>query len=117
MADIKTITEDILLEIGGNPANKGFDGIVSAIVLLHEKQEYKHDMNGLYREVASVLNTKATRIERTIRHEKEIIFMSGDLERLNNYFPALEERMPTAKFLCVLNLHVGRKVKGETNAD
>ena len=117
MSDIKTVAEDVLLEIGGNPTNRGFMYIVSAMQAIDENPELQYCIGDLYAEVAKRHNKKSTIVERGIRHEKEEIFTFGNLKALDKYHLYVREKCPNGKFLATLYLKINWKMRGVENAD
>lgn len=65
-------TKDIrqyLIQLGFRPSIKGFNYIASSIELCMKDQNYLHSITkSLYPDVARIHSTKATRVERAIRH-------------------------------------------------
>lgn len=67
---------ETLLKLGSNPANKGYKYITYALILLNNDFDYyagavvKH----LYADIATHWNVTASRVERCIRHEINLIF-------------------------------------------
>lgn len=117
MGDIKTVAEDVLLEIGGNPANKGFVHIVSAMQVINENPELRFNTGDLYVAVAKKHNVKMSLIERNIRTERENILFRGNSEGLRKYSMPIKESCPNGKFLATLYLAVNRKMGGNADAD
>lgn len=63
-----------LNDLGVNPANKGFRFLVTAIDMAIEDPEcLDHLTKGLYPYVGEVHKSTASRVERAIRHSKELI--------------------------------------------
>lgn len=117
MKDIRTITENILLEIGANPSLRGFEYTVDAIQELQQRPCLKYHTMALYDIVAEKHNCKRENVERAIRTTKEIVLTRGNLENIYKYFPTMNEKFNNANFLCTLNLHIGREMEGEGNAN
>lgn len=118
MKDIRTITENILLEIGGNPGNKGFVYTVSAIEVIKEDVECLNYTTRLYIEVARRHKTTASRVERTIRHMKELIAVGGKLKNFEKYFSASGMKFTNSEFLGTLYVRVNQILREkENNAD
>lgn len=117
MSDIKTVAEDVLLEIGGNPANKGFMYIVSAMQAIDEKSELQFKIGDLYVALAKEHSEKPSLIERCIRSERENILFRGDSEGLKKYSIPTKENCPNGKFLATLYLKINRKAGGKADAD
>ena len=107
------MAENIILEIGGNPANKGFSYIASAMEIFEEDKEFLYMITELYREIAKRHKTTAAGVERSIRYEKEEIMTHGDIENFQKYFPATQKKLPNGKFLAVLYLRL-LQMRGES---
>lgn len=82
--------KNALMELGANPANKGFRYTVEAVVLMNEDSSWIDKTTELYTKVASVSDVNATgsRVERAIRHMIEGISANGCLDTFNKYFPS-----------------------------
>lgn len=117
MANIRTMTEDILLEIGGDPSYNGFGYIVEAMELIDENPSYKYQITDLYKVIAKKRNSTHTAVERAIRYAKETILTKGDLENVEKYFPSIQGKFSNAKFLMVFHLKIKRNMEGESRAD
>ena len=118
MSDIKTVAEDVLLEIGGNPTNKGFAYIVSAMQAIDENPELQYCIGDLYAEIAKRHNKKSTMVERCIRHEREEILTFGNLKALDKYHLYGREKYPNGMFLTILYLAaIKRNIGGNADAD
>lgn len=115
MKDIRTITENILLEIGANPRNKGFYYIVTAMEVIKEDVKYLNYATGLCIEIARRHETTYTRVERNIRQIKERILISGNLENLEKYFPAIGMKFTNSEFLGTLYVRVNQILREEEN--
>lgn len=68
----------LLKFIGISPANKGYECIYEAILLILENKEILHGITKeLYPNIAKILNTTPSRVERSMRHSIETIFASN----------------------------------------
>ena len=115
MKDIRTITENILLEIGANPGNKGFYHIVTAMEVIKEDIECLNYATRLYIEIARRHETIPIRVERDIRHTKNKLLISGNLENLEKYFPSIGMKFTNSEFLGTLYVRVNQKLREEEN--
>ena len=113
MKDIKTITENILLEIGTNPGNKGFYYVVTAIEVIEEDVEYLNCRMRLYTEIARKYNTTVERVERAIRHEKQRITTYENLEAFEKYFGVPKMKFTNSEFLGTLYVRVNQILREE----
>lgn len=117
MSDINTVAEDVLLEIGGNPANKGFMYIVSAMETIDGNPEIQYCVTKLYETIGKQYSVNPINVERCIRYAKEEILSKGTLEDLNKYFMFASEKCYNGKFLVTLYLKINQKMRGMENAD
>ena len=115
MKDIRTITENILLEIGSNPGNKGFPYTVTAMEVIKEDVECLNYATRLYIEVARRHKTTYERVERAIRHEKTTIATRSNLENFEKYFPSIGMKFSNSEFLGTLYVRVNQILREEEN--
>lgn len=83
--------KNALMELGANPANKGFRYTIEAVVLMDEDPSWLDKTTGLYTKVATIgdINATGSRVERAIRHMIEGISINGSLDAFNKYFPSI----------------------------
>lgn len=118
MQDIRTITENILLEIGANPKCKGFAYTVTAMEVMNEDIECVNYLTRLYTEIACRHKTTYIRVERSIRYIKEKIAVSGNLKNIDKYFPAIGMKFTNSEFLGTLYIKINKILReGESNAN
>lgn len=115
MKDIRTITENILLEIGANPGNKGFSYTVTAMEVIKEDVEYLNCRMRLYTEIACKHNTTALRVERAIRHEKEKIMAYQNLKAFEKYFGVPKMKFTNSELLGTLYVRINQILREEEN--
>lgn len=115
MKDIRTITENILLEIGANPGNKGFGYTVTAMEIINKEVEYLNRRMSLYTEIARKHNTTLERAERAIRHEKQRITTYENLKAFEKYFGVPRMKFSNSEFLGTLYVKVNQILREEEN--
>lgn len=111
----------LILEMGLSPQNKGFGYTRDAILLaIKEKENLNHITKRIYPVVAKQNHTTASRVERAIRHEIEIISNDPDRytqanERLNQEFFKGLNKPTNSEFIAfvseIYNLEQRQKAK------
>jgi len=99
--DIEQLTEDVLMDLGISPCNKGFSYIVMAIPYFHERKS----MRRVYFDLAEFNNDTISRVERAIRHS----FETGNKEKMDRYFGCV--RRNNESLLSVLNIKIRRLIE------
>ncbi len=94
----------LLKELGAPTSNMGFGYIREAIILCMEDPTIFNGgiTNILYPAIAEKFGTTTSRVERAIRHEKEIIFSRGNTEFVNELFPYYMGKATNSEFLATL---------------
>lgn len=94
----------LLKELGAPASNLGFGYIREAIILcLEDPTLFSGGItNILYPAIAEKFGTTMSRVERAIRHEKEIIFSRGNTEFVNELFPYYMGKATNSEFLATL---------------
>ena len=94
----------LLRELGAPANNMGFGYIREAIILCMEDPTLFNGgiTNILYPAIAEKFETTTPRVERAIRHEKEIIFSRGNTEFVNELFPYYMGKATNSEFLATL---------------
>jgi len=86
---------------------KGYEYIKLAVFMIIEDKTIMHKITArLYPKIAETFNTRASRVERAIRHSIEILWQSGEFTAINKLFGRevnLCEKKPTnSEFLATL---------------
>ena len=95
----------LLRELGAPANNMGFGYIREAIILCMEHPTLFNGgiTNILYPAIAEKFETTTPRVERAIRHEKEIIFSRGNFKLINEIFYLSDKHtVPNAEFIAGL---------------
>lgn len=114
MKNVREVTEDLLLTIGGcNPSMKGFKLVVDAVEMLIEQPGLNyHLVDGLYKEIARKNLSNLTKVERAIRTLITRIYSNGDTDAIDNILgniALMKTGKPTVgAFLSTLALKVKR---------
>lgn len=109
--------KNALMELGANPANKGFRYTVEAVVLINEDSSWLDKITGLYTKVASIGDASATgsRVERAIRHMIEGISANSSLGVFQKYFPSNHNgKITNSMFLASLYYNLRQEEKPVT---
>lgn len=99
--------EEFLKDLGAPLKNKGYSYIVRTILegledpLFFDKGITKH----VYPIVAKAFETTSSKVERSIRYEKELILAKGKA-KLQELFPYFKEGVTNAEFLKTIVLHM-----------
>jgi len=86
--NIREQTEDALLKMGFNPANKGFGYICDAIELFEDKS-LRFKTISLYKKIAVINDTNASKVERAMRHSFETVVTKGNLRMIERYLSVM----------------------------
>ncbi len=95
----------LLKELGAPASNLGFGYIREAIILCIEDPTLSNGgiTNILYPAIAEKFKTTTPRVERAIRHEKEIIFSRDNFKLINEIFYLSDKHtVPNAEFIAGL---------------
>lgn len=118
MDNIRTLTENALLELGGNPTNQGFLYIVDALEIIESDIEKQYHLMELYADIARKYRTKALIVERCIRYQKDEILYSCNSKILEQYFCSTRQKFSNGKFISTLYLRIDQQKRREKqNAD
>ena len=84
----------------------GILGYRYLVIAIKKTVEKEGDISGITKElypgIAKECNTKATRVERAIRHAIEIVFTKADKEALHKYFGPHIEKQTNGNFIATL---------------
>lgn len=77
-----------LLELGINPAHRGFNYLKDAIILVYKDPSVIHSSvtKAIYPYVAKANESTPSRVERAIRHTIEVAFSNTPIDVLQKYF-------------------------------
>lgn len=97
----------ILMELGMPCHLIGYDYVKHAVSLMLQDRTYMRAITKrLYPDIATVFDTKATRVERAIRHAIETTFNNITPETIEKYFgntiPPMDDRPCNAHFLATI---------------
>lgn len=109
---MKNKAMDALIKIGMPAELKGFK-YISDTMCLFEKDEtwIRGKTTMLYREIAKMNDTTASRVERAIRHAFSVVLTKGDLEIVEKY---LTLQNPTnSNLLAVFYIRLSQENKDE----
>lgn len=112
----KEIILSILREVGVPADLLGHRYIVCALQLIHENPDAPYQMTKvLYPTVAKRNNTKATRVERAIRHAIELAFDRMPVDISKKYFGysinPTTGKATNSQFLAALSLELENKLR------
>ena len=85
---------EVMEKIQAPKSNLGFKYIIESVKLISEDDAYLYKIMAVYHQVAKVYDSTASRVERAIRHEVEMIFLNvnGNDEELNEVFGAYRNK-------------------------
>lgn len=98
-----------LIEMGMPADIKGFHYIVDAMCLFENTEWRNGKLTILYEEIAKMNNTKASRVERTIRHAFSFAIEKGYLEAVEKYLTL--QNTTNGNLLHVLYLRLTQEVE------
>lgn len=85
--DPEVITMELLMEIGAQEHQIGYQYVVKAVLwILEDVTLLNHMMSGIYAKLADEYGITPSAAESRIRHVVEQIWEKGDLDLLNRYF-------------------------------
>lgn len=105
-------------KIGAPKSNLGYKYIMDALNILSEDTDYFGKITGVYHEIGSRNNSSASRVERAIRHEIDIIYKCGNPENLNEVLGTYRKngKLPNKEFIISLYYYVYYQ-EGNNNGD
>lgn len=114
--DLDDLINGLLIEIGTPPNLRGYDVIICALKLILSDKEYLHDITfRLYGDIATLLNTTRTKVERNIRHAIEVSFDRGDISRIREIFGNTVDvnkgKLTNSQFLAFCERELRRRMK------
>ena len=87
MTSVQWMISNILLDVGINPGLLGWDYLKVGIEMVYNDREYLRNITGkLYPDIAKVMDSTASRVERAIRHAIESAFNNMTPDTMKKYF-------------------------------
>ena len=98
-------------------ANLGYMYTIDALLLMQEDVSYFNKITALYKVVGKKHNTTASRVERAIRHEVELIFTQSNLSGIEEIFGTYRKnnKVPNKEFLVSLYYYIYYSMEGVTD--
>lgn len=87
MTSVQLMISDTLLDVGINPGLLGWDYLKVGVEMVYNDREYLRNMTGkLYPDIAKVVGSTTSRVERAIRHAIESAFNNMAEDTRKKYF-------------------------------
>lgn len=95
-------------KLGAPKSNLGYKYIIDALTLLSEDASYFRKTTMMYHEIGSRNNSNASRVERAIRHEIELIYKHGNTENIDTVIGTYRKngKLPNKEFITSLYYHI-----------
>ena len=111
-------TTELMRELGIPASLSGYKYIREAVVLLLQDQGQFYDRQvtkGLYPDIAKKFKTTWSRVERAIRHCIEVVFVRGNMKKIEevfSYTTSMDRGKPTnSEFLFLLADEIQNKIE------
>lgn len=87
MTSVQWMISNTLLDVGINPGLLGWEYLKVGIEMVYNDREYLRNMTGkLYPDIAKVVDSTASRVDRAIRHAIESAFNNMTEDTCKKYF-------------------------------
>lgn len=98
-------------------SNLGYMYSIDALLLLQEDVSYFNKITALYGVIGDKHNSTASRVERAIRHEVELIFTNNNLKAIEEIFGTYRknDKIPNKEFLVSLYYYIYYNMEGNTD--
>ena len=118
MTSVQWMISDTLLDVGINPGLLGWDYLKVGIEMVYNDREYLRNMTGkLYPDIAKVVDSTASRVERAIRHAIESAFNNMAEDTRKKYFGNVVSlnsgKVTNTTFIAVIVEHIQNNIQAD----
>lgn len=118
MTSVQLMISDTLLDVGINPGLLGWDYLKVGVEMVYNDREYLRSITGrLYPNIAKVVGSTASRVERAIRHAIESAFNNMAEDTRKKYFGNVVSlnsgKVTNTTFIAVIVEHIQNNIQAD----